>query len=85
MVKGRGGPARGRVMAGRALGSGHNVSGRLGLSVLCNVGAAVAGRTLGQTGVVHRRRCPAHKAIDVTGVALGSHWNVSCRFGQGVD
>lgn len=83
MIEGAGRPAYGRVVAGITLSRGRNMCRGLHLRILGNESAAVTvrARTL-ETGVVHHRRRPCHKAICVAGVALGNSWNMVDRFGQ---
>lgn len=82
MVEGGCRPGYGRVMAGIALGSGLYMGRRLGLRVLCDVGAAVAGRTLaGQPRVIHHRRRPGSVAAGMTAVALRGRRDMCGRLG----
>jgi len=75
-------PAYGRVVAGIALCGGRNMGRGLGLRVLGEVAAAVAGRTLaGQPGVVHHRRRPGSIAASMAGVALRGRRDMRCRLG----
>lgn len=57
---------------------------RLYLGILRQVSAAMAARTIGQPGVIHHRRCPVGKSIDVTGVTFCCHLNMANGFGQGI-
>ena len=84
MVEAAGRPGRRRVVASRALRRRGNVCRRFALGVLGQVGAAVAGRTIRQTGMIHRRWRPGGEAVGVTGVALAGHRDVARRFGQRV-
>lgn len=57
VIEGGGRPGYGRVVASIALCGGRNMGRGLGLRVLGNVGAAVAGRALsGQSRMAHHRR-----------------------------
>jgi hypothetical protein len=54
----------------------------LGLRVLGDVGATVAGRALaGQPSVVHHRRRPGSVAASMAAVALGSRRDMRRRLG----
>jgi len=77
-------PSGGRGVTARALCGGWHMGRRLGLRVLCQIGATVAGRALRQPRMVHHRGRPACKAVDVAGVALAGDRNVVHRFAQGI-
>lgn len=65
-------PGEGRIVASIALCSGLDMSRGLGLRVLGEVGAAVAGRTLaGQPRMAHHRGRPGRVAAGMAAVALG--------------
>lgn len=59
----------------------------LDLSVLGQIGPAVASRTLTQHGrrMQHYRRGPTGKTLGMTGVALSADRNMACRLGQSID
>ncbi len=79
-------PANGRVVAGITLRRGQNMSRGLGLRVLSDVGAAVAGRApAGQPGVVHHGGRPGGIAAGVAGITLGSRRDMRCRLGKRID
>lgn len=78
-------PGNRRLVAGVALSRSTDVRGRFGLSILGDIGTAMASRTLPRkTAVIHDRRRPNRKAIGVAGVTLSTGWNVRQRFVLGV-
>jgi len=82
VVEAAGGPGGGRVVTGRTLRRRRNVGERLALGVLRQVSTAVAGRTLGQAAVIHRRRRPTAETVGMAGIALAGHRNMADRLAQ---
>lgn len=81
-------------MAGIALLTAQrNVANRRGLSILGNIGATMAGRTLTSherrisSKVIHRARAEAGESVVMAGIALraGRDMTRSGRFGQGIN
>jgi len=76
-------PTRGRLMATIALLGRGDVRDRLGLGILAQVGAVMAGQALaGKTGVIHGAHQEAGRA-GVAGVALGGRWDMGGGFAHG--
>lgn len=83
MILSSGRPACRRLVAVRALGIRRLVCRRLGLGILCQVGAAVTSRTLRKTRMVHRRRSPVNKiAVLVAAIACPGYRNVRRRLSE---
>lgn len=80
-------PGIGRLVAGIALGGGRRVVARLDLGILRQISPTMTGRTLTKHGIgmEHHRRRPGGEPFGVTGIALGTDWNMACRLGQGVN